>query len=122
MEQHTNSDSQVTLCKRTQVRCAACACGTCTKGSNPDAKYQVNKRDALALLDFIAGCLDNHSPQPTDRASWGEANSMARIRLEVMDIAMRFVSGEDEFAGAAKLERALSAGDEEVAGALIETT
>src|SRR5690606_27966614 len=59
-----------TICTQTQTRCEACSCGACARGKTPEAKRRANKRDSLALLDLIAGCIENHPREQVDRVTW----------------------------------------------------
>ena len=67
----------VSICARTQTRSDACACGTCARRQSPIDKHRANKRDVLALLDLIAGCVDCHPSQPHGDATWGHVGDMA---------------------------------------------
>ena len=108
------------ICTRTQTRTEACACGAC--GKSPEAKHAANKRDVLALLDLIAGCVENHPSQSFERATWGHVGDIAHLRSLLMEIATGFALGpdRDEQAARRRIEEALCTEDDEVAGALID--
>ena len=57
-------DTAAAICAGTNTRIEACACGTCARRKSPDEKYQTNKRDVMALLDLVAGCVENHHRSP----------------------------------------------------------
>lgn len=121
MNATTNNGATVSICARTRTRVDACACGTCA-GRSPDAKHGTNKRDVLALLDLIAGCVDCHPSQPHGDATWGHVGDIAHLRGRLMDIAMGFALGPDgdEQAARRRLEEALCTEDEHVGEALID--
>jgi hypothetical protein len=110
------------FCERTQTRTEACACGTCARRKSPDEKYQPNKRDVMALLDLIAGCVDNHPSQAFEKPTWGHVGDIAHLRDRLMTIAMGFALGPDgdEQAARHRIEEALCADDEHVGEALID--
>ena len=109
-------------CDRTQTRREACACGACARHQTPDAKHGANKRDVLALLDLIAGCVDCHRSQPHGDATWGHVGDIAHLRGRLMEIAVGFALGPDgdEQAARRRIEEALCTEDENVAEALID--
>lgn len=110
------------ICTRTQTRREACCCGTCARRKTPDAKRCANKRDALALLDLIAGCIENHPREQLDRATWGHVGDAAHTRERLLEIAIGYALGPDgdEQDARRRIEEALCAGDEEVGEALID--
>lgn len=110
------------ICPRTGTRAAACACGACTRRQSPDAKHTANKRDVLALLDHIAGCVENHPSQVFERAGWGNVGDIAHLRERLMEIAVGFGLGPegDEQDARRRIEEALCTEDEHVAEALID--
>jgi len=111
-----------TICPRTGTRTGACACGACARRQSPDAKHATNKRDVLALLDHIAGCVDNHPSQVFERATWGNVGDIAHLRERLMEIAVGFGLGPDgdEQAARHRIEEALCTEDEHVGEALID--
>ena len=108
------------ICTRTHTRTEACACGAC--GKSPEAKHAANKRDVLALLDLIAGCVDNHPSQTFEKATWGHVGDVAHLRSRLMELAVGFALGPDrsEQAARRRIEEALCTEDEHVGEALIE--
>jgi len=125
MDARTTNQTQaatVTICNRTQTRSEACACGVCARRQSPDAKHGVNKRDVLALLDLIAGCVDNHPSQVFDKATWARVGDIAHLRARLMEIAVGFGLGADgdEQAARQRIEEALCTEDEHVGEALID--
>jgi hypothetical protein len=122
MDAPTSSGPAVSICERTQTRTDACACGSCARRRSPDEKHRANKRDVLALLDLIAGCVDCHPSQPHGEASWGQVGDIAHLRERLMEIAVGFALGPDgdEQAARRRLEEALCTEDEHVGEALIE--
>jgi hypothetical protein len=125
MDAKTTNDRKETapeICARTQTRREACACGGCTRGKTPSAKRCANKRDALALLDLIAGCIENHSREQVDRTTWGHVGDAAHVRERLMEIAIGFALGPegDEQGARRRIEEALCAEDEDVGEALID--
>ena len=110
------------ICTRTQTRREACSCGTCARGKTPDAKRRANKRDALALLDLIAGCLENHPREQVDRVTWAHVGDAAHVRERLLEIAMGFALGPDgdEQAARRRIEEALCTEDEHLGEALID--
>ena len=118
----TSNGPTVSICARTRTRVEACACGGCARRKSPDAKHAANKRDVLALLNLIAGCVDCHPSQPHGDASWGHVGDIAHLRGRLMEIATGFALGPDgdEQAARRRLEEALSTEDEHVGEALIE--
>jgi len=112
----------VSICTRTQTRSDACACGACARRQSPDDKHRANKRDVLALLDLIAGCVDWHPSQPHGDASWGHVGDIAHVRERLMEIAVSFGLGPDgdEHAARRRIEEALGTEDEHVGEALID--
>ena len=112
----------VSICARTQTRSDACACGTCARRQSPDDKHRANKRDVLALLDLIAGCVDCHPSQPHGDATWGHVGDIGHLRGRLMEIAVGFGLGPegDEQAARRRIEEALCTEDEHVGEALID--
>jgi hypothetical protein len=110
------------LCAHTQTRREACSCGACARGKTPEAKRRANKRDALALLDLIAGCIENHPREQVDRVTWGHVGDAAHVRERLMAIAIGFAlrPDGDEQAARRRIEEALCAEDEHVGEALID--
>lgn len=110
------------ICNRTQIRRGACACGTCARRESPDAKHAANKRDVLALLDLIAGCVDNHPSQVFETATWGRVGDIAYLRERLMEIAIGFALAPDgdESIARDRIEEALCAEDEHVGETLID--
>lgn len=110
------------ICTRTQTRREACSCGSCARGTTPDAKRRANKRDALALLDLIAGCIENHPREQTDRVTWGHVGDAAHVRERLLEIAVGFALAHDgdEHAARRRIEEALCTEDEHVGEALID--
>jgi len=110
------------ICERTHTRTEACACSACARRKAPDDKYRANKRDVLALLDLVAGCVDNHPRQPTGEATWGHVGDIAHLRDRLMEIAIGFALGPDgdEQAARRRIEDALCTDDEHVGEALID--
>ena len=108
------------ICTRTQTRTEACACGAC--GKSPEAKHAANKRDVLALLDLIAGCVDNHPSHVVEKATWGNVGDIAHLRGRLMELAVGFALGPDQSEKAARrrIEEALCTEDEHVGEALID--
>ena len=109
-------------CSRTGTRREACACGSCARGASPDVKHRANKRDVLALLDHIAGCVDNHPSQVFERATWGNVGDIGHLRERLVEIAVGFGLGPDgdEQAARRRIEEALCEEDEHVGEALID--
>lgn len=120
--QHDEHETTATICARTQTRREACACSTCARNETPGSKHAANKRDVLALLDLIAGCVENHPSQPFDKATWGNVGDIAHLRERLMEISVGFALGpdRDEQAARRRIEAALSEGDEHVGEALID--
>jgi hypothetical protein len=110
------------ICSRTKTRPAACACGACARGKTPDAKRRANQRDALALLDLIAGCIENHPREQVDRVTWGHVGDAAHVRERLLEIAIGFALGPDgdEQIARSRIEEALGTDDEHVGEALID--
>lgn len=110
------------ICTRTQTRSEACCCGACSRRATPDAKRRANKRDALALLDLIAGCIENHPREQVDRVTWGHVGDAAHLRERLLEIATGFalVPDGDEHDARRRIEEALCANDEHVGEALID--
>jgi hypothetical protein len=110
------------ICPRTKTRCDACACGACARGKAPDAKRRANKRDALALLDLIAGCIENHPREQVDRVTWGHVGDAAHVRERLLEIAIGYALGPDgdEQLARRRIEEALCTDDEHVGEALID--
>jgi hypothetical protein len=110
------------LCKRTQTRTEACARGACARRKSPGEKYRANKRDVLALLDLIAGCVEHHPRHVFEKATWANVGDIAHLRDRLMEIAVGFGLGPDgdEQAARRRIEEALCAEDEHVAEALID--
>jgi hypothetical protein len=109
------------ICRRTQSRREACSCGACAQGKTPEAKRRANKRDALALLDLIAGCIENHPREQVDRVTWGYVGDAAHVRERLMEIAIGFAlrPDGDEQAVRRRLEEALCVDGEHVGESLI---
>ncbi len=110
------------ICPQTKTRREACACGACARGKTPDAKRRANKRDALALLDLIAGCIENHPREQVDRVTWGHVGDAAHVRERFLEIAIGFALGPDgdEQAARRRIEEALCTEDDHVGEALID--
>lgn len=110
------------ICARSHTRSEACACGVCARRASPDAKHRANKRDVLALLDLIAGCVDCHPSQSQGNATWGHVGDMAHLRSRLMELAVGFGLGPDgdEQAARRRIEEALCTEDEHVGEALID--
>lgn len=108
-------------CKHTGTRTGACACRFCA-GHSPTAKYDTNKRDALALLDLIAGCVENHPRSRPEKLTWANVGDAGYLRERLMQIAVGFALGPDGDEQAARrcIEEALCEDDEHVEEALIE--
>ena len=115
------ADSTKRICE-SQTRSEACACGACARGTTPAAKYETNKRDVLALLDFIAGCVENHPRHAFETARWGNVGDITHIRGRLMEIAVGYAIGADnsEESARRRLEEALGEDDEHVTEAMIE--
>ena len=122
MNATTNHGTGAAICARTQTRSEACACGACARRRSPGDKHRSNKRDVLALLDLIAGCVDCHPSQPQGDATWGHVGDIAHLRDRLMEIAVGFGLGPDgdEQAARRRIEDALCTGDEHVGEALID--
>ncbi len=122
MDATTNNGPTASICARTQTRNDACACGECARRRSPDDKHRANKRDVLALLDLIAGCVDCHPSQPHGDATWGHVGDIAHLRGRLMEIATGFAlrPDGDEQAARRRLEEALCTEDEHVGEALID--
>ncbi|MBN1773597.1 MAG: hypothetical protein JXB32_20205 [Deltaproteobacteria bacterium] len=110
------------LCERTQTRTEACACGACARRKPPDEKYRANRRDVQALLDLIAGCVDNHPHLAVDRPTWANVGDVAHLRDRLMEIVVGFAVGPDgeEQVARRRIEEALGTDDEHVGEALID--
>lgn len=110
------------ICSRTKTRRVACACGTCARGVSPDTKRRANQRDALALLDLIAGCIENHPHEQVDRVTWGHVGDAAHVRERLLEIAIGYALGPDgdEQLARRRIEEALCTDDEHVGEALID--
>jgi hypothetical protein len=110
------------ICAHTKTRREACSCGACARGQTPEAKRRANQRDALALLDLIAGCIENHPREQVDRVTWGHVGDAAHVRERLMEIAIGFALGPDgdEQAARRRIEEALCTEDEHVGEALID--
>ena len=122
MDATTSDGLTVAICARTQTRSEACACGACARRRSPGDKHRANKRDVLALLDLIAGCVDCHPSQPQGDATWGQVGDIAHLRDRLMEIAVGFGLGPDgdEQAARRRIEEALCTEDEHVGEALID--
>jgi len=122
MNATTNNGPTAAICARTQTRSEACACGACARRKSPNEKHRANKRDVLALLDLIAGCVDCHPSQPQGDATWGQVGDIAHLRDRLMEIAVGFGLGPDgdEQAARRRIEEALCTEDEHVGEALID--
>lgn len=109
------------ICTQTRTRTEACSCGDCAHGTSPHDKHRINKRDVLALVDLIAGCVDNHPRQPAGGATWAHVGDIASLRRRLMEIAVGFALGpsHDEDVARRHLEAALCSPDAEVSEALI---
>ncbi len=109
------------ICDRTQTKTDACLCGRCGRGS-PDAKLATNRRDVLALLELMAGCVDCHPKLVAEKPTWSLAGDTAHLREQLVAIAAGIALGPDGEEGAARrgIENALGADDEDVAEALID--
>jgi hypothetical protein len=96
------------LCTLTKARAEAC-----TRYQTPNAKYRINKRDVLALLDLIAGCVDCHPSQPHGDATWGHVGDIVHLRERLMEIAVGFglAPDRDEHLARCRIEGALSEED-----------
>ncbi|MFW6337162.1 MAG: hypothetical protein ACOC3G_08535 [Phycisphaeraceae bacterium] len=88
------ADSTKRICE-SQTRSEACACGACARGTTPAAKYETNKRDVMALIDFIAGCVENHPRHAFETARWGNVGDIAHVRGRLMEIAVGYAIGAD---------------------------
>ena len=121
MNNQPTTQQSSAICERTQTRTGACMCGRCGRGS-PDAKLAANKRDVLALLDLIAGCVECHPKLVADNATWSLAGDMAHLREQLVAIAASIALGPDGEERAARrgIEDALGASDDDVADALID--
>jgi hypothetical protein len=110
------------ICTRTNTRSEACCCGACARGARPDAKRSANKRDALALLDLLSGCIENH-PTAQDRATWSNVGDAAHLREKLIELAVGFALGPDgsEANARQRIEEALCESDEHVGEALIDS-
>jgi hypothetical protein len=110
------------ICTHTQKRRDACHCGACIGGQSPAMKRRANQRDALALLDLIAGCIENHPREQVARVTWGHVGDAAHVRERLMEIAVGFALGPegDERVARLRIEEALCADDEHLGEALIE--
>ena len=86
-------------------------------------KLETNKRDVMALLDHIAGCVDNH-PLLWTGTDWGNVGDMANIREKLMEIALIFAVSRDNSEDNARrrIEEALDEADEHLTEALIEAS
>ena len=110
------------ICTQTGRRREACSCGGCAHGAKPDAKQRANKRDALALLDLIAGCIENHPREQVDHVTWVHVGDAAQLRERLLEIAMGYALGPDgsEENARRRIEEALCEGDEHLGEALID--
>jgi len=110
------------ICTQTQTRREACSCGACARGNTPEAKRCANKRDALALLDLIAGCIENHPREQVEHVTWGHVGDAAHVRERLLEIAIGFALAPDgdEQAARRRIEEALCTEDEHVGEALID--
>jgi hypothetical protein len=88
----------------------------------PFACRYVNKRDALALLDLIAGCIENHPREQVDRVTWSHVGDAAHMRERLLEIAIGYALGPDgdERLARCRIEEALCTNDEDVGEALID--
>ncbi len=120
MNNQTTTLERSVICDRTQTRTEACMCGRCGRGS-PDAKLAANKRDVLALLGLIAGCVDCHPKLVADKPTWSLAGDVAHLREQLVAIATGIALTPDGSEQAARrgIESALGTDDEDVAEALI---
>ncbi len=116
------TNNQPAICPRTGTRTESCACGACTRRQSPDAKHAANKRDVLALLDLIAGCVDNHPSQVFETATWGRVGDIAHVRARLMEIAIGFGLGPegDEQEARRRIEETLGTEDDHLGEALID--
>lgn len=110
------------VCAHTRTRREACSCGACSRGKTPEVKRRANQRDALALLDLIAGCIENHPREQVDRVTWSHVGDAAHVRERLLEIAIGFALVPDgcEQAARRRIEEALCAEDEHVGEALID--
>lgn len=110
------------ICPRTKTRKEACSCGACARGTSPDIKRRANQRDAIALLDLIAGCIENHPREQVDRVTWGHVGDAAHVRERLLEIAIGYALGPegDEQLARHRIEEALCTDDEHVGEALID--
>jgi len=104
-------------CKNSNVRAESCMCANCSRGTTPAAKQAANIRDIKAILDHLAGCVDNH-PTMMGTPTWSSASDVARLRAKLVEVAAYFVG--DVMAHGA-VDDALCADDTDVVEALIET-
>jgi len=113
---------ETAICSRTKTRRAACACGACARGASPDTKRSANQRDTLALLDLIAGCIENHPREQVDRVTWAHVGDAAHVRERLLEIAIGYALGPDGDEQLARrgIEEALCMDDEHVGEALID--
>jgi len=111
-----------TICTQTQTRCEACSCGACARGKTPETKRRANRRDSLALLDLIAGCIENHPREQVEHVTWSHVGDAAHVREHLLEIAIGFALGPDgdEQAARRRIEEALCTEDEHVSEALID--
>src|SRR5262245_60126056 len=68
------------ICPATAIQQEACACGVCGLHAFAQAKYAVNKRDAVALVDLIWSCFDLHPTCNIEDATWKDVADIAQIR------------------------------------------
>ena len=110
------------ICSRTKTRRGACACGACARGISPDTKRRANQRDALALLDLIAGCIENHPREQVDHVTWAHVGDAAHVRERRLEIAIGYALGPDgdEQLARRRIEEALCTDEEHVGEALID--
>lgn len=110
------------VARRTKTRRDACACGACARGVSSDIKRRANQRDALALLDLIAGCIGNHPREQVDGVTWGHVGDAAHVRERLLEIAIGYALGPegDEQLARRRIEEALCTDDEHVGEALID--
>ncbi len=120
MNNETTTRQRSAICDRTQTRTDACLCGRCGCGS-PDPKLAANKRDVLALLDLIAGCVECH-PKLVGEPSWSLAGDMAHLREQLIAVATGIALGPngEERAARRGIEEALCVEGDDVVEALID--
>lgn len=75
-----------------------------------------------ALLDLIAGCVENHPHLAVDRPTWANVGDVAHLRDRLMEIAVGLAVRPDgkEQVARRRIEEALGTDDEHVGEALID--